>query len=65
MKQQIKKLKKKEALGWVETGCMPKVFYTASWKQLFQHRNGKEEHGTVRRRNNPRIMIVGGKPKND
>ena len=49
MKQQIKKLKKKEASGWMEVNCMPKVFYTTSWKQLFQCRNKKGEHNTVRR----------------
>ena len=26
----------------MEAGCMPKVFYTASWKQLFQCKNKKK-----------------------
>ena len=44
---------------------MPKVFYITSWKQLFQCGNGKREHGTVGRRNNLRIIIVGEKLKNN
>ena len=49
----------------MEAGYMPKVFYITSWKQLFQCRNRKGEHGTIKKQNNPRIMIVGRKPEND
>ena len=44
---------------------MPKVFYTTSWKQLFQCGNGRGEHNTVRRWDNLRIIIVGGEPEDN
>ena len=65
MKQQIKKLKKKKTLGQIKTNCMLKIFYIILWKQLFQYRNGKGKHNTVRRWDNLRIMIVGRKLKNN
>ena len=65
MKQQIKKLKGRKTLGWVEASCMLKVFYIALWKQLCQYKNKKRNNGIVGRWNNLRITIVGKKLKHN